>query len=70
MLGIVRDYSPRIRLTLPGVAGIFQVEGVVDTGFEGELALPSSLARRLDADSFGKRRIEKYAGALRYHPEP
>ncbi|MBV9851960.1 MAG: hypothetical protein JO250_20030 [Armatimonadetes bacterium] len=49
ILGRVRDHSPRVRLTLPGPRGPVDVEFVVDTGFEGELALPPSLLRQMDA---------------------
>jgi clan AA aspartic protease len=53
--GSVRDYSPRVRLTLPGQAGDQELEFVVDTGFEGEMALSDSVVRHLDASGFGTR---------------
>ena len=53
MLGTFRDGHPRITLTLPGAEGAFEVEFIVDTGYEGDLALPGSLARQLDAQSSG-----------------
>jgi clan AA aspartic protease len=53
--GIVRDLLPRIRLLLPGQDGPIEVEFVVDTGFEGELAVPGSIANQLEAGTFGQR---------------
>jgi clan AA aspartic protease len=48
IFGLVRGHSPRVRLPLPGLNGPVDVELIVDTGFEGDLALPPSLIRRLD----------------------
>lgn len=47
LIGHVRDYAARILLTLPGEEGDLTAECVVDTGFEGDLALPRSLVGRL-----------------------
>jgi clan AA aspartic protease len=49
IIGHVRDAFPRVTLILPGLAGPVNIEFVVDTGFEGELAIPGVLLRRLDA---------------------
>ncbi len=46
--GSVRDLFPRVTLSLPGDAGSVDVEFVVDTGFEGELALPPTSLADLD----------------------
>jgi predicted aspartyl protease len=46
--GYVRGGFPRVRLSLPGTAGPVGVEFVVDTGFDGELALPLSVLQQLD----------------------
>ncbi|WP_394796507.1 hypothetical protein [Armatimonas sp.] len=48
--GRFRDGLPRTTLTLPGRDGDFEVEFVVDTGFDGGLSLPEHLARTLEAD--------------------
>ena len=48
LLGHVRDYAARVLLTLPGESGELTVECVVDTGFEGDLALPRSLVAKLE----------------------
>ena len=55
ILGIVRGNSPRVRLPLPGLTGPIMVELVVDTGFEGDLALPPSLLRRLEVTPLERR---------------
>ena len=54
-VGTFRNGHPRVVLTLPGREGPFDVEFIVDTGFEGDLALPAELARRLDAPPGGPR---------------
>ena len=48
ILGVFRDNLPRVTLSLPGLTGPVPVEFILDTGFEGDLALPSSLLRQLD----------------------
>ena len=49
MLGHVRDRFPRISLSLPGRNGPLVIEFIVDTGFDGDLALPQSVINRLEA---------------------
>ena len=56
-LGHVRDNLPRVTLPLPGIAGKMFIEFIVDTGFDGELALPSSLVRQLEAAYQGDKPI-------------
>lgn len=48
LLGHVRDYAARVLLILPGEEGELTAECVVDTGFEGDLALPRSLVAKLE----------------------
>jgi clan AA aspartic protease len=36
-------------LDLPGLSALVSVEFIVDTGFEGDLALPATVLQRLDA---------------------
>ena len=48
LLGHVRDYAAHVLLALPGEDGELKVECVIDTGFEGDLALPRSLVMRLE----------------------
>jgi predicted aspartyl protease len=42
-----RDGHPRTTVALPGADGDLEIEFIIDTGFEGDLALPGHLARRL-----------------------
>ena len=49
ILGVYRDHFPRVTLLLPGTAEPFSVEFILDTGFDGDLALPSNVLRQLDA---------------------
>ena len=68
MHGHVRDSLPHIVLTLPGLQGPMRVEFIIDTGFDGDLALPSSLVRQLDA-SFSVERIIRLAdGTIQRRP--
>lgn len=46
--GHVRDFLPRVMLDLPGLEGVLPVEFIVDTGFDGDLALPIALVMRLE----------------------
>ncbi len=48
LLGHVRDYAAYVLLTLPGEEGEIAAEAVIDTGFEGELALPRRLVARME----------------------
>ena len=50
ILGHVRDRFPRVSLSLPGREGAVSVEFIVDTAFDGDLALPSSLIAQLEAE--------------------
>ncbi len=50
MLGHVRQRFPRV-LLMPGQAGPLEIEFIVDTAFDGDLAVPSELALRLDAQA-------------------
>ena len=49
MTGRVADGLPRVWLDLPGLSAPIQVEFIVDTAFDGELTLPPSLIRRIEA---------------------
>ncbi len=64
VLGHVRDYMPRVSLMLPGVSGPVSVEFILDTGFDGELALPPSLLPQLDAAFFRERRLQVADGRI------
>ena len=64
MLGQWRAGFPWVTLTLPGVNGPLDVAFIVDTGFEGDLALPEILISQLDA-SILESRLIRLAGAVR-----
>jgi len=51
--GAFRDGHPRQSVTLIGATGTSDVEVIVDTGFEGDLTLPSSVAQSLGGSPDG-----------------
>lgn len=59
IFGVFRDEHPRLTLTLTGATGEFPVEFIVDTGFAGDLSLPSHLAEQLadEFSGFSERRL-------------
>ncbi len=68
ILGHVRDYFPRITLTLPGLAGPAAIEFILDTGFDGQLALPGSVLNAMDASYEGNRPVQLADGSERPRP--
>jgi clan AA aspartic protease len=65
LYGHVRDHMPRVLLSLPGIPGPLNVEFCLDTGFEGELALPSALAANLQLEDIVKQTISMADGTIR-----
>ncbi len=60
MFGTFRDGHPRILLTLPQANGeLVEIEFIIDTGFDGDLALPDHVAGTLEGafSGFGGRRL-------------
>lgn len=56
--GRVRDGFPRVLVDLPGRSGdVVRVEFIVDTGFDGELAVPASFIARLDVQYENTQRV-------------
>jgi clan AA aspartic protease len=49
ILGRFHDHLPRVTLNVPGRDGLVPVEFIVDTGFEGDMTLPSDILRQLNA---------------------
>jgi clan AA aspartic protease len=47
--GRFHDHFPRVTLDLPGVSGPLSIEFIVDTGFDGDLILPTHVLRQLAA---------------------
>lgn len=68
IIGHFRGVFPRVTLELPGRAETVSVEFIVDTGFEGELALPSAIINSVDASYSFSRRIELADGTMREQP--
>ena len=66
ILGHVRDNLPRVMLALPGYDGPVNVEFVVDTAFEGDLALPQSILDHVESVFRGNRLVRLADGSLRY----
>ena len=66
--GTVRRRFPRARLSLPGREGPFAVEFIIDTGFDGELALPPHLALRLPLTTAGHQTLALADGTTVYSP--
>jgi predicted aspartyl protease len=63
--GIFRDGHPFIVLILPGLHGPLTIEFVVDTGFEGDFALPDAIARQLNSWPAGTRDMLLADGSVR-----
>lgn len=57
ILGHVRDGFPRSTLALPGRNGPLNVEFIVDTSFDGDLAVPDAVIAQLQATFAGDRPI-------------
>jgi clan AA aspartic protease len=68
IFGQVRRRFLRVVLSLPGREGPLDVEFTVDTAFDGELAVPADLARRLDAQPSGNRGLSLADGSLFISP--
>lgn len=64
ILGYVRDFLPRVSLTLPGQNGPVTIEFVGDTDFDGDLSLPSTLVSRLDAAFATERTLRLADGSI------
>jgi predicted aspartyl protease len=63
ILGYVRDRFPRITLNIPTQTGPVSVEFVLDTAFDGDLALPHHLAVLADMTSIGFRDVRLADGS-------
>lgn len=66
--GHVRDDFPYVMLSLPGREGPMPVEFIVDTGFNGELALPSNILRQLEASFCFEEDVQMADGSRRKRP--
>ena len=61
-LGEWRDRFPRVTLSLPGLGGPSDVDFIVDTGFDGEIALPEALITLLDVTILESRFVQLAGG--------
>jgi clan AA aspartic protease len=67
--GHVRDYLPRVILSLPGRDGDeVSVEFTVDTAFDGDLALPSRLLSQIEATYLRQRILRLADGSTQSRP--
>ena len=66
--GHVRDNFPRVLLSLPGHQGYINIEFVLNTGFEGELSIPSTLISDLNTNFVTNRDILLADGSVRLTP--
>lgn len=62
-VGHVRDVLPRVTLGLPGQSDLLNIEFIVDTGFDGELALPAAVIGQLDTLYSDTRRVRLADGS-------
>ncbi len=64
IVGSFRDGHPRLVVTLYGAGGSREMEFTVDTGFDGDLALPNHMAAGLGVEPAGVRRRGLADGAV------
>ena len=64
LYGHVRDRFPRLLLSLPWAIREHTVEFVLDTGFDGELTVPTDLARRIEVRDLFLQKIRLADGEL------
>ena len=57
ILGRVQDKFPRVVLPVSGLEETIRVEFIVDTGFDGALAVPANILRFFDSIYIGNRTI-------------
>jgi clan AA aspartic protease len=62
--GIFRAGHPRLALQLAGIYSRVEIEFIVDTGFNGEIALPPSMANELNYTSAGYREHKVAGGRI------
>ena len=66
MFGVFRGEHPRLTLVLPAFQGEIEVEFIVDTGFAGDLALPSNIESQLNGLAGGPQERRLAAGQIFY----
>jgi clan AA aspartic protease len=68
IVGYVRDFFPRVVLSLPGHNGPVPIEFIVDTGFDGDLSLPAVLIGQVNASLSTTRVIRLADGSIQRRP--
>ncbi len=68
MFGHFRDGFPRIMLTLPGHSGPINIEFILDTAFDGELAVPGHVLTQLQVGFQMDKRFRFADGTEAYQP--
>lgn len=78
--GEIRDRFAYVELVLPGRVSDFPIKFIIDTGFDGDLALPSDIASRLNSGAANSRslmlangdvvEIDAYEIELEWNEEP
>lgn len=66
--GQVRRRFPRVLLALPSREGSLEIEFLIDTAFDGDLALPPDIVRLLDSQPSGNRGLSLADGSLFVSP--
>lgn len=67
MCGYVDEYlQPKVKLLVRGLRQESEVEAVVDTGFNGDLCLPISLAIQLGLELWGDQYVELADGSIKH----
>jgi len=67
-IGQIQSRFPRAKLTLPGRDGAFKVDFIIDTGFDGDLSLPPSLANYLNTEIAGRQSLSMADGTMVFSP--
>ena len=62
IFGVFRNGFPRVTLTVSGLSGPVEIEFIIDTGFDGELALPEGITNQLVTGVMEARVIELAGG--------
>lgn len=56
MQGVFLGGHPRVQLTFPGQTGPLHIQFIIDTGFDGDFAIPPELVDRIDSQFAGSRK--------------
>ncbi|HEX5324673.1 MAG TPA: hypothetical protein VFW40_12870, partial [Capsulimonadaceae bacterium] len=68
IIGSFHHGFARAKLNLPGRTRPLEIEFVLDTGFDGELSLPSHLAQLIDSEIAGTQSVQLADGRIASSP--